>query len=151
MSEREPMKDGDYERLLEFRRELRGFLSWSEGQAKAEGVTPGQHQLLLAIRGHGGAEAPTVGEAAEYLSLQHHSAVGLVDRAVDSGLVERLRDPDDLRVVRLQLTPKGQRLIERLTRIHLEELGRIRSFVLPDAPGGRRASDQRQAKTGSST
>ena len=74
--------DADYRRLLEFRTGLRRFLHWSEEQARAAGVTPAQHQLLLAIRGHDGA-GPTIGDVADYLLLRHHSAVGLVDRAVD--------------------------------------------------------------------
>ena len=44
--------DEDYRRLLELRTGLRRFLRWSESQAEAAGLTPAQHQLLLAIRGH---------------------------------------------------------------------------------------------------
>lgn len=125
------MRDEDYARLLRFRSELRRFLQWSEEQAKAAGVTPAQHQLLLAIRGHGDPAGPTVGEAADYLALRHHSVVGLVDRAESSGLIERSRDPRDHRIVHLRLTAEGERLIQRLSAAHLEELRRIRSFVLP--------------------
>ena len=79
------LQDEDYARLLQFRVDLRRFLHWSEEQAEKAGVTPAQHQLLLAIRGHNGAEGPTIGEIAGYLLLRHHSAVGLVDRAVKAG------------------------------------------------------------------
>ena len=126
------MRQSDYTRLLRFRSELRRFLQWSEEQARAEGVSPGQHQLLLAIKGHPDPPGPTIGEAAAYLALRHHSAVGLVDRAETSGLIERARDPDDHRIVHLHLTAEGERIIERLSAAHLEELRRISSFGLPE-------------------
>ena len=74
------LTDHDYERLLAFRTDLRRFLRWSEQEAAAAGVTPAQHQLLLAIRGNPDPSGPTIGDVAEALLLPHHSAVGLVDR-----------------------------------------------------------------------
>lgn len=124
------MSDSDYARLLSFRHDLRRFLHWSEDQARAAGLTPGQHQLLLAIKGHPGGGDPTIGELADYLVLQHHSVVGLVDRAEKAALVKRSRDAEDHRVVRLQLAPKGRELIERLSAAHLQELLQLRSFTL---------------------
>ena len=44
-------------------------------------------------------------EVAEHLLLRHHSVVELVDRAVTAGLVERVGDDNDQRIVRLELTP----------------------------------------------
>jgi DNA-binding MarR family transcriptional regulator len=114
-----------YSRLLALRTALRHFERWSEQQAKAAGLTPAQHQLLLAVKGHDDARGPTIGEVADYLLLLHHSAVGLVDRADAAGLITRTRDPDDHRVVRLRLTAKGTRRLERLSALHLEELERL--------------------------
>ena len=51
----------DYENLLTFRTSLRRFLHWSETQARAAGLTPAQHQLLLAIKGHRGEHGPAIG------------------------------------------------------------------------------------------
>lgn len=121
--------DGDYERLLEFRIGLRRFLHWSEQQAVAAGLTPAQHQLMLAIRGHQDRSGPTIGDVAEMLMLQHHSAVGLIDRAEAADLVRRRTDRDDQRVVRLSLTPLGNRRLRQLTRHHLEELTRLRATM----------------------
>lgn len=112
----------DYEELLGFRTALRRFLRWSEEQAKAVGLTPAQHQLLLAIKGHPGEAAPTIGELSDYLVSKHHSVVELIDRAVDAGLVERRRDDADHRIVHLVLAPLGEERIEGLSRLHLEEL-----------------------------
>jgi DNA-binding MarR family transcriptional regulator len=130
-----PLPDEAYARLLQLRTGLRHFEAWSAKQARAAGLTPAHHQLLLAIRGHGHPEGPTIGEVADYLLLQHHSAVGLVDRAEAAGLVRRRRSKDDHRVVRLQLTKKGADRLETLSALHLEELERL-ALDLPTAWAG---------------
>jgi DNA-binding MarR family transcriptional regulator len=116
------LSDRDYERLLAFRTDLRRFLRWSEREAAAAGLTPAQHQLLLAVRGSPDPSGPTIGDVADALLLRHHSAVGLVDRAVTAGLVRRVPDAHDHRVVRLELTTRGARCLDRLTQAHLAEL-----------------------------
>ena len=70
------LPDATYTRLLALRTGLRLFERWSESQARAAGLTPAQHQLLLAIRGHADPRGPTIGEVADYLLLHHNSAVG---------------------------------------------------------------------------
>lgn len=122
------MPDGsepDYEALLAFRTALRRFNRWSEGQARAVGLTHAQHQLLLAIKGHNDDRGPTIGDVASYLLLRHHSAVELVNRAQAGGFVERRRDGDDARVVRLRLTDHGADCLGRLTSLHVEELQQL--------------------------
>jgi DNA-binding MarR family transcriptional regulator len=118
--------DEDYVRLLGFRDELRRFLRWSEEQAEAAGLTPAQHQLLLVVRATG---EPTIGEVAEHLLLRHHSAVGLADRTVTAGLLRRVPDAGDHRVVRLRLTRAGAARLRRLSAAHLEELRRLAPLV----------------------
>jgi DNA-binding MarR family transcriptional regulator len=117
--------DDDYRRLLRLRTGLRRFLRWSEQQAQAAGLTPRQHQLLLAVRGHADPRGPTVGDVAEHLLLRHHSAVGLIDRAETAGLVTRSPDTDNASVVRLRLTERGARQLEELSELHLEELAHL--------------------------
>ena len=127
-----PLPDAVYTRLLTLRTGLRHFEAWSAQQARAAGLTPAHHQLLLAVRGHAGPEAPTIGEVADYLLLRHHSAVGLVDRAESARLVRRARSEDDHRVVRLYLTDEGAARLEALSALHLEELERL-ALDLPAA------------------
>jgi DNA-binding MarR family transcriptional regulator len=115
---------GQYTRLLEFRTELRRFLQWSELQAKVAGLTPAQHQLLLAIKGHPDGD-PTVGEIAGYLLLRHHSTVELIDRASRAGLVQRYSDPDDARYVRASMTATGEKKLAQLTALTVEEIRRL--------------------------
>jgi DNA-binding MarR family transcriptional regulator len=114
-----------YARLLAVRTGLRRFQRWSEAQARAAGLTPAQHQLLLAIRGHADPRGPTISEVADYLLLRHHSVVGLVDRADAAGLITRTRDAADRRVVRLHLTDDGARRLETLSALHAAELERL--------------------------
>jgi uncharacterized protein YeaO (DUF488 family)/DNA-binding MarR family transcriptional regulator len=125
------LSDATYARLLALRTGLRHFERWSESQAQAAGLTPAQHQLLLAIRGHSDPRGPTIGEVADYLLLRHHSTVGLTDRADAAGLVSRTRDGEDHRVVRLHLTQRGAERLEELSTLHLEELERL----APQLPG----------------
>lgn len=116
--------DAEYRRLAEFRFELRRFLAFSEDQARAAGLSPQQHQLLLAIRGHAGAEPPTIGELAERLFLKHHSTVELVDRLESHGFVERLRSAEDRRQARVHVTAAGEAVLQTLSRAHQQELRR---------------------------
>lgn len=125
------LTDGDYRRLLALRTALRGFLHWSESQARRAGLTPSQHQLLLAVRGHADSRGPTIGELADYLYLRHHSTVGLVDRAEHSGLVRRTVDEHDARVVRVTLTAQGDDTLAAISQLHVEELRRLASHLQP--------------------
>jgi DNA-binding MarR family transcriptional regulator len=119
------LSQDDYVNLLEFRAALRRFDRWSEVQARNAGLTPAQHQLLLAVKGHLDQRGPTIRQVADYLGVQHHSAVGLTDRAVEAGLVVRARDGHDARLVRLALTPLGEERIAALSELHVAELVRL--------------------------
>lgn len=132
---RAPFTADDYRAILRFRTRIRRFLAWSGAQARAAGITPAQHQLLLAVRGHDSPEGPTIGDIADYLQLRHHSAVGLVDRAEAAGLVRRAGDPHDRRLAHVQLCAPGARVLERLTALHVSELRSLASGdLLPDLP-----------------
>ncbi|HWA83544.1 MAG TPA: helix-turn-helix domain-containing protein, partial [Fimbriimonadaceae bacterium] len=91
----------DYESLAAFRAAIRLFTRFSEEGARAAGVTPQQHQAMLAIMGQPGRQWASIAEIAEFLQLKHHTAVGLIDRCAAAGLVERNSDPDDRRQVRV--------------------------------------------------
>jgi DNA-binding MarR family transcriptional regulator len=117
--------DEEYRRIFAFRIGIRRFLDWSRRQAETAGITATQHQLLLTIRGIDHRSGATVGQIADSLALRHHSAVELVDRAVEKGLVQRLEDNADKRVVRVKLTSKGGRILEAITLGNLKELTRL--------------------------
>jgi len=130
----------DYRLLSEFRYLIRCFLEFSETAAVRAGLTARQHQALLAIKGIRQDAAPTIGYLAERLRIQHHSAVELVDRLVEAGLVVRVPDPGDRRRVRLELTVLAERHLTELSASHLAELKRMRPALLE-------ILDQAEAKT----
>ena len=121
------LTDGDYQALADFRAALRAFLHASETAARAAGLTPTQHQLLLAIRGWSGEDSPGVTELADRLQLQVHSTGELIARAEAAGLIERREDPADRRRQRLSLAPDAERRLAALSAYHRDEL---RSFRL---------------------
>lgn len=112
----------DYESLAEFRYQIRKFLSFSERAARKAGLEPRQHQLLLAVKGLPAPIRPRIGELAERLQIQHHSAVELVNRLAAAGYVRRRRAGDDRREVLVALTPKGERVLRQLSIHHKREL-----------------------------
>lgn len=131
----------DYRRLADLRAALRAFLHWSAEQARAAGLTPTQHQLLLAIRASPETRGPTVGDLAGALLIQHHSAVELVDRAQAAGLITRQRETDLHSVVRVQLTARGAQLLRSLSQAHRREIAQLAPsmqalWAVPEAPGG---------------
>ena len=114
-----------YEMLAAFRYALRQFHHFSEEAVHAAGITPQQHQALLAIKGFPGRDCVTVGELAERLQLRHHSAVGLIDRLVAGKLVARAPSAQDRRQVFVRLTRRGENVLERLSAAHTEQLKRM--------------------------
>src|SRR5215475_2086884 len=112
----------DYEALAELRYQIRRFLSFSEQAARAAGLEPRQHQLMLGLKGLPHGKRPTIGELAERLQIQHHSAVELVNRLGASGYIRRGRGGEDRREVLLTLTPKGEKVLRKLSLHHRAEL-----------------------------
>jgi DNA-binding MarR family transcriptional regulator len=115
----------DYQLLAQFRYLLARFLAFSAKAAHAEGLEPRQHQALLAIKGYPGGVRVTVGDLAERLGIRHHSAVGLVDRLVESGYLIRRTDAEDRRRAILRLTSLGEKALAALSAAHREELRQI--------------------------
>ena len=112
----------DYQSLAELRHQIRRFLHFSEQAARNVGLEPRQHQLMLAIKGLPDGARPRIGEFAERLQIQHHSAVELVNRLSRGGYVRRLAGAEDRREVLLALTPKGEQVLRALSFDHREEL-----------------------------
>jgi len=121
----EDIAKSDYQRLAEFRYLLRRFLAFSAAEAEQAGLTPQQHQALLAIKGFPGRDFVTIGELAERLGIRHHSAVGLADRLAARGLVRRQAGGPDRRTVFVGVTPQADALLADLSRAHRDELRRL--------------------------
>lgn len=122
------LRDADYIALAEFRHAIRRFQAFSEAHAIKVGLTPQQHQALLAIRAAPSNQA-TVGYIAEKLILKPHSATGLVDRLEAQGLVVREAALDDRRRALLRLTPTAFRILAELSAAHRDELQRLHPLL----------------------
>ena len=117
-----PLEPADFQSLGEFRRAIRDFLAFSEESARVHGVTSQQHQALLAIKAHPGPEAMSIGELADSLLIKNHSAVGLVSRLVERGLVRRWGSENDRRRVLLALEPRGEETLTRISHNNIRKL-----------------------------
>jgi DNA-binding MarR family transcriptional regulator len=95
--------------IRDFRRILRRFERLTNAQIKncCSGVTLAQCVVLLEVEEHG---RPTMGQLASQLRLDNSTLSRTVDGLVGSGLVERLRDDRDRRVVWIRLTSQGNAL-----------------------------------------
>lgn len=116
------LSQAEYRALAEFRYHIRRFLGFSERAARDSGLEPRQHQLMLAIKGLPERSEPTIGELARRLSVEHHSAVEMIDRLERRRLVGRMRDQQDKRRVLIHLTPRGEALLGALSVSHRSEL-----------------------------
>ena len=144
------LSDEDFSLLLRTRCELRRFTRYVEDAARAAGITPAQHQLLLAVRGTQDPDGPRIRDLANLLFIAHHSTVELVDRTVAAGLVERHTDRRDQRVVRVRLTERGERVLTQLTPAHMQELQRLRAafaMLTEQLPGVDGAAPERPTGT----
>jgi DNA-binding MarR family transcriptional regulator len=119
---KQPSLQPDYQSLAELRYQIRRFLHFSEQAARKADVEPHQHQFLLALKGLPANMRPTIGVLADRLQIRPHSAVELVNRLSDAGLVRRRHDSDDGREVLLKLTSRGEAVLHELSLHHRAEL-----------------------------
>jgi DNA-binding MarR family transcriptional regulator len=127
-----PFGKADFETLSDFRYQVRRFLRWSEQLTRRMGVTNLQYLLMLHVKGFPGRDWATITELAERLQAKHHGVVALVTRCEKLGLVERRSGRDDGRAVEIHLTRKGAKTVDRLARLHRDELMRLEgSFAVP--------------------
>ena len=129
MSTNQSLHQSDYQRLAEFRYQIRGFLKFSERAASKMGLRPQQHQALLAIKGAPG-EHVTIGILAERLGVRHNSTVELIDRLIVNGLVERRRNPRDRREVLIDLTKRAERILAKLSLAHRNEIRKLAPLLI---------------------
>lgn len=96
-------------------------------KARHLGVTRHQWRALFFLSRNDG---QTQTELADALDVERISVGRMVDRLVDSGLVERRADPNDRRVWRLHLLPSAYEIVKRLTVIGSE----LEADILADIP-----------------
>lgn len=74
-------------------------------------ITPPQLDALLVLKEHG---QLTMGELCQKMFLACSTATDLIDRMERNQLIERVRDTNDRRVIRLRVLPKGTRIIDEV-------------------------------------
>ena len=119
---RKKISTAEFQALAELRYKIRSFLKEGDAAARLAGLEPQQYLLLLAIRGLSPDTPPKIQTFAERLALKHHSAVELVDRLEQRGLVRRTRSKEDRRQVLVSLLPRGEKLLERVVQQRIGEL-----------------------------
>jgi DNA-binding MarR family transcriptional regulator len=94
------------------RAQVAAFEAFQRATAGA-GITPPRFTALVILQANPGISQSTLGEV---LGTARSGAMLLTDWLEAQGLAERRHRPDDGRAWGLYLTPKGQRLVERLRR-----------------------------------
>ena len=123
----------DVQEIRQFRHILRRFERLTNAQIKncCSGVTLAQCLVLLEVEEQG---RPTMGQLASQLRLDNSTLSRTVDGLVGNGLVERLRDDRDRRVVWIRLTAQGNALCRS---IHDENEAHCRRAFEKIAPSKR--------------
>ncbi len=146
-----PFAKEEFETLSNFRYQLRRFLRLSEQLTRRSGVTNLQYLLMLHVKGFPEREWATITELAERLQSQHHGVVALVSRCEKLDLVERRAGRSDGREVEIHLTRKGERTVERLARLHRDELMRLEGVFAVPGRGQLTRTAQKNAAGGRSS
>ena len=111
-----------YRGLAEFRYQIRRFVSFSEQAARAAGLEPPQHQLMLAIHGLPPAKRPNVPTLAERMCMDVDACQTLAEGLVSRGMIRWAANPTDRREKLLALTETGQVLLRTLTSLHRNQV-----------------------------
>jgi len=138
--EDQALTSNDYQALGAFRLAIRQFLAFSEQGARAHGLTSQQHQALLAIKAHHGPTPISIGDLAQSLLIENHSAVELVARLVERDLVARREDEADRRRVVLSLRPHGAEILDSISRRNLGQLRQGADILAEIIEAARRAA-----------
>lgn len=85
-------------------------------------VSMPQMHILIGLQERG---PTTVSDLAVSLEISIPSASAIVDRMEDHGLVRRVRDEDDRRVVHVTITERGAQIVEEMVGLHHEGACRL--------------------------
>jgi DNA-binding MarR family transcriptional regulator len=104
----------------------REYASWFMDQRifKPSGISDQQFNVLRILRG-GPKEGYLICEIKRRMIFRNADVPRLIDRLAKQGLVRRRENPADRRGTRIQLTPKGLALAERVDPLHNEAMSRI--------------------------
>jgi DNA-binding MarR family transcriptional regulator len=93
------------------------------------GVSAGHLHVASMLERHGGMPMSGI---ADVLDVSLSAATGIVDRMEERGLIERTRVADDRRVVFVQVTEHGRRMLEDLEVLRSEMLRAVLGRLSPE-------------------
>ncbi|MBI4914073.1 MAG: winged helix DNA-binding protein [Acidobacteria bacterium] len=131
--------DGTHEVLLSLllTREAAAFY-FDERVFKPSGISDQQFNVLRILRG-GPKEGYLVCEIKRRMIHRNADAPRLIERLAKQGLVRRRENPADRRGTRIQITPKGLALAEKVGPVHAAALARVSAAL--DEPSRQRLVD----------
>jgi DNA-binding MarR family transcriptional regulator len=92
------------------------------GRMVKSGISMTHLHILWLLEHHGDL---TMGRLAELVDVSLSNASGLIDRMEERGLVERIRVPDDRRVVLVRCSPEGARMRDQIEAIKQDQMRSI--------------------------
>ena len=99
------------------------------GRMVKAGISMTHLHILWVIEHHG--ELP-MSRLADLLDVSLSNATGLVDRMAERGLVERVRVPDDRRVVIVRASAEGGRIRDEIEALKQDRMRSILGRLRPD-------------------
>jgi DNA-binding MarR family transcriptional regulator len=127
LGKKHPFDSLEQETTLNLYRTMDHLLQDSCRLFQEHGLSGPQYNVLRILRGHG--RALSCCEIAADMITRTPDITRLVDRLEQAGWVERQRDADDRRVVRVQITAAGLELLSRLDRpvleLHHRQMGHL--------------------------
>jgi DNA-binding MarR family transcriptional regulator len=108
--------------IAEFRAFFRELRCMGSDRMRRGGMSSAHFHLLTMLDRHG---EMAMGRIADVLDVSLSNASGLIDRLAERGFVERIRVPDDRRVVLVALTPHGRRTLSEIEVLKEEMLTRV--------------------------
>jgi DNA-binding MarR family transcriptional regulator len=99
------------------------------GRMVKAGISMTHLHILWVLEHHG---EMTMSRLAEMLDVSFSNATGLIDRMEERGLIERVRVPDDRRVVIVRVSEQGARIRDEIETLKQDRMRSILARLEPD-------------------
>jgi DNA-binding MarR family transcriptional regulator len=104
----------------------------TENNYARHGLSQGRFGVLMLLKKRsasapatGGAGPLTPAELANAAGVTRATMTGLIDTLERDGLAKRVRDANDRRMMSVNLTPKGRKLLEKILPLHFRDMAQI--------------------------
>ncbi len=108
--------------IKELVRAYQGFETYSSAHIRQLGLTPVQFDVIATL---GNQPPMSYKQLGEKTLISKSSLTGVVERMITKGFIVTLDNSDDARSLLLKLTPKGQRVFEKVFPEHLAFLDQV--------------------------